>query len=107
MYEVVCVESLDMKVMSNKGFGNGKATLDNGYGLFQNMLEYKLHDRGKYFVKIDKWYPSTQICSNCGKQKKMRLNDRMYICECGAKIDRDINAAINIKNEGLRILKIA
>lgn len=107
LYEVVCVESLDMKAMSNKGFGNGKATLDNGYGLFQNMLEYKLHDRGKYFVKIDKWYPSTQICSNCGKQKKMRLNDRIYICECGTKIDRDINAAINIKNEGLRLLKIA
>ena len=42
--------------MSNKGFGNGKATLDNGYGIFLNMLEYKLSDRGKYLVKVDKWF---------------------------------------------------
>lgn len=55
--DVVCVETLDMKNMSNKGFGNGKATLDNGYGLFLTMLEYKLADRGKYFVKVDKWFP--------------------------------------------------
>lgn len=107
LYEVVCVESLDMKAMSNKGFGNGKATLDNGYGLFQNMLEYKLQDRGKYFVKIDKWYPSSQICSKCGNKKEMKLSERTYICECGAKIDRDLNAAINIKNEGLRMLEVA
>lgn len=107
LYEVVCVENLDMKAMSNKKFGNGKATLDNGYGLFQDMLEYKLQDRGKYFVKIDKWYPSSQICSKCGNKKQMKLSDRIYICECGNKIDRDINAAINIKNEGLRQLEIA
>lgn len=107
LYEVVCVESLDMKAMSNKGFGNGKATLDNGYGAFQNMLEYKLQDRGKYFVKVDKWYASSQICSNCGNKKQMKLSDRSYVCECGNNIDRDINAAINIKNEGLRMLEIA
>ena len=41
-----------MKAMSNKGFGNGKATSDNGYGMFLNMLEYKLADRGKYFFKV-------------------------------------------------------
>ena len=51
---VVCVESLNMRAMSKKGFGNGKATMDNGYGLFQNLLEYKLLDRGKWFVKVDK-----------------------------------------------------
>lgn len=107
LYEVVCVESLDMKAISNKGFKNGKATLDNGYGLFQIMLEYKLQDRGKYFVKVDKWYASSQICSKCGNKKQMKLNERTYICECGNKLDRDINAAINIKNEGLRLLKMA
>ena len=48
-----------MKAMSNKGFGNGKATMDNGYGMFLKMLEYKLADREKYFVKVDKWYPSS------------------------------------------------
>ena len=102
LYDVVCVESLDMKAISNKGFGNGKATLDNGYGMFLNMLEYKLADRGKYFVKIDKWYPSSQLCSCCGKQKKLTLTDRIYKCDdCGFAINRDLNAAINIKN-GLR-----
>ena len=63
------------------------------------MLEYKLEDRGKYFVKIDKWYPSSQICSNCGNKKQMKLNDRAYICECESKIDRNINVAINIKKK--------
>lgn len=107
LYEVICVENLDMKAISNKDFGNGKATLDNGYGIFQNMLEYKLQDRGKYFVKIDKWYPSSQICSKCKNKKQIKLSERVYSCDCGNRIDRDVNAAINIKNEGLRQLQIA
>ena len=106
-YDVVCVESLNMKSMSNKGFGNGKATFDNGYGMFLSMLEYKLADRGKYFVKVDKWFPSSQICHCCGrvhpKMKDLRI--RTMNCDCGLTISRDQNAAINIKNEGLRILK--
>ena len=104
-YNVVCVESLDMRAMANRGFGNGKATLDNGYGMFLNMLDYKLADKGGYLIKVDKWYPSSQICSHCGAQKSMPLENRIYKCpECGNTIDRDLNAAINIKNEGLRIL---
>ena len=106
-YDVVCVESLNMKSMSNKGFGNGKATFDNGYGMFLSMLEYKLADRGKHFVKVDKWFPSSQICHCCGrvhpKMKDLRI--RTMNCDCGLTISRDQNAAINIKNEGLRILK--
>ena len=105
-YDVVCVESLNMKSMANKGFGNGKATLDNGYGLFLNMLEYKLSDRGKHFIKVDKWYPSSQLCSCCGIKRKLTLADRIYKCNCGLTIDRDYNAAINIKNEGLRLLEV-
>ena len=104
-YDIVCVEDLDMKAIGNKGFGNGKATFDNGYGMFIKMLEYKLAERGKYLVKIDKWYPSSQICHCCGNVKKLSLKDRVYICDCGYKGDRDLNAAINILNEGLRILK--
>ena len=104
-YDVVSAEDLDMRAMSNKGFGNGKATMDNGYGMFLNMLDYKLRDRGKYFVRIDRWYPSSQICSHCGQVHKLSLNERIYRCECGLTIDRDLNAAINIRNEGLRILK--
>ena len=103
--DVVCVENLNMKALSNKNFGNGKATLDNGYGMFLSMLEYKLADRGKHFVKVSKWYPSSQICSCCGKQQKLALSERVYKCNCSLVIDREYNAAINIKNEGLRILR--
>lgn len=103
-YDVVCVESLNMKDLSNKGFKNGKATMDNGYGMFLNMLEYKLKDRGKHFVKVDKFYPSSQICSKCGTRHKLSLDERTYKCSCGNVIDRDLNAAINIKREGLRLL---
>ena len=105
-YDVVCVESLNMKSMANKGFGNGKATLDNGYGMFLSMLEYKLSDRNKYFVKIDKWFPSSQICHRCGSlHPEMKdLSIRKMICDCGLIMSRDQNAAINILNEGLRQL---
>lgn len=107
LYDVICIESLNMKNLSNKGFGNGKATLDNGYGMFTFMLEYKLNEKGKYLIRIDKWYPSSQICSNCGNKQKMPLEKRTYVCpECGASIDRDYNAAINIKNEGIRLLQL-
>ena len=104
-YDIVCVEDLDMKAIGNKGFGNGKATFDNSYGIFLNMLEYKLKERGKYFVKVDKWYPSSQICHCCGSVKKLDLKDRVYTCDCGYTGDRDHNAAINILTEGLRILQ--
>ncbi len=106
-YDVVCVESLDMKALSNKGFGNGKATLDNGYGSFLTMLEYKLFDRGKYFIKVDKFFPSSQMCHRCGTiHPEMKdLSNRIFSCDCGLSINRDLNAAINIKKEGLRLLK--
>jgi len=105
-YDVVCVESLNIRSMSNKGFGNGKATLDNGYGMFLSMLEYKLSDRNKYLIKIDKWFPSSQICHCCGSlHPEMKdLAIRKMKCDCGLTISRDQNAAINILNEGLRLL---
>ena len=105
-YDVVCVESLNMKAMSNKGFGNGKATLDNGYGMFLSMLEYKLSDRNKYLIKVDKWFPSSQICHRCGKihPEMKNLQIRTMKCDCGLTIGRDQNAAINILRDGLRLL---
>lgn len=104
-YEIVCVEDIDMKSLSNKGFKNGKATMDNGFGMFRSMLKYKQEQKGHYFIKIDKFYPSSQLCSKCGtKHPEMKdLKNRTFICECGNVIDRDYNAAINIKNEGLRL----
>lgn len=104
-YDAVCIEDLDMKAISNKGFGNGKATMDNGYGMFQTMLAYKLAERGKHFSVINKWYPSSQLCHCCGYKQNMPLKIRVYQCPaCGVVCDRDLNAAINIKMEGLRLL---
>ena len=86
-----------MKTMANKGFGNGKATMDNGYGKFLNLMEYKLKEIGKYFIKVDKYFPSSQICSCCGKvHPEMKdLHIRTMNFECGLTIGRDQNAAIN------------
>ncbi|MCI7805998.1 MAG: transposase, partial [Spirochaetales bacterium] len=79
-----------------------------GYGMFLDMLEYKLANRGKYLVKVDKWYPSSQICHCCGKRhpemKDLRI--RTMRGECGYVMDRDRNAAMNIKKEGLRIMNL-
>lgn len=108
-YSCVCVEDLNMRAMSNKGFGNGKATLDNAYGMFLNMLEYKLKDRGGYLIKVEKFYPSSQLCHYCGYRSPSLkdLKIRKWDCpHCGHQgIDRDYNAAINIKVRGLEILE--
>ena len=95
-----------MRSMANHGFGNGKATLDNGYGMFLSMLEYKLSDRNKYLVKVDKWFPSSQRCHCCGKihPEMKSLQTRTIKCDCGLTMSRDQNAAINILHEGLRLL---
>ena len=107
-YSCVCVENLNMRAMSDHGFGNGKATLDNGYGMFLNMLEYKLKDRGGRLVKVDRFFPSSQLCNCCGFRNSIlkNLSVRRWDCpNCRTKdIDRDINAARNIKDEGLRLL---
>lgn len=106
-YAYVCVEDLNMRSMSNKGFWNGKSTLDNGYGMFLSMLDYKLAERGGKLVKVDKFFPSSQICHCCGcRNPEVRdLRIREWICpDCGAVHDRDTNAAINIKTEGMRLL---
>lgn len=107
-YDGVCIENLDMRAMANKGFSNGKATNDNGYGMFVTMLNYKLKERGKHLIKVDRWYPSSQICSCCGHRQPMPVTVRTYKCpECGNVMDRDLNAAINIRNEGIRLLTAA
>lgn len=103
LYDIVCIEDLDMKVMS-QSLNFGKSVLDDAWGTFTTLLKYKLEFEGKHLVKIDKWFPSSKICSKCGCIKELTLQDRVYKCECGLTIDRDLNAAINIKNEGLRLL---
>lgn len=109
-YGTILIENLDMKAIANKGFGNGKATLDNGWGMFITMLDYKMMERGKRLQKIDRWFPSSQTCSICGcvNENLKNLSIRKWTCpHCGAGHDRDVNAAINIKREGLRLLNEA
>lgn len=106
-YDAICIEDLNMKSLSNKGFGNGKATLDNAWGIFTVMLDYKLQEQGKQLVKIDNFYPSSQTCSVCGcvNREVKNLSIRKWECpSCGATHDRDTNAAVNIRNEGLKLL---
>ncbi|MDL2214406.1 transposase [Clostridia bacterium OttesenSCG-928-O13] len=105
-YDVVCVEDLDMKGMA-QALNFGKSVMDNGWGSFVTYLGYKLSDEGKCLVKIDKWYPSSKTCSCCGNIKdKLELDERTYVCEeCGLVLDRDLNAAINIRNVGVSSLQ--
>ena len=103
-YDAVCVEDLDMKTLS-QNLHLGKGIMDNGYGSFLSMLEYKLAYNGKRLIRIDRFYPSSKRCSCCGKVKvKLALSERIYRCSCGNSMDRDVNAAINIREEGRRIL---
>ena len=105
-YNAVVVEDLNMKGMS-QALNLGKSVGDNGWGMFLRMLEYKLMFLGKQFLKIDKWFPSSKTCSKCGNVKeKLKLSERSYKCECcGIEIDRDYNAALNIKDIGKLMLK--
>lgn len=104
-YDCVCVEDLNMKAMS-QALQFGKSISDNGWGMFVTFLKYKLEEQGKKLVKVDKFFTSSQICSCCGYKntETKNLSIRAWDCpKCGTHHDRDINAAINIRNEGMRI----
>jgi putative transposase len=103
--DVVCIEDLNMKGMS-QALNFGKSVADNAFGTFVTLLDYKLREQGKQLVKIDKWFPSSKMCSRCGTIKKvLLLSERTYHCDvCSATMDRDYNASINIRNEGKRVV---
>jgi len=102
-YDIICLETLYVKGMiKNKNLAKGIA--DVAWGEFMRQLEYKSSWRGKTVIKINKWFPSSQICAVCGSNTgKKPLHVRKFDCpECKAKnIDRDINASINIRNYGI------
>jgi putative transposase len=103
-YDLVGVEDLNMKAMS-QSLNFGKSVSDNAWSMFRTFLKYKLEEQGKYFVTIDKWFPSSKTCHICGyKKDDLRLSDREWTCpQCGTHHSRDINAAINIRNEAVRM----
>ena len=103
-YDLVGVEDLNMKAMS-QALNFGKSVSDNSWGMFRTLLKYKLEEQGKYFVTIDKWFASSKLCSKCGsKNDELVLSVREWTCtNCGKSHDRDVNAAVNIGNEAVRI----
>ena len=103
-YDVIGVEDIDMKSMS-RSMHFGKSVMDNGFGKFRNMLAYKLEERGGELVKVDRFFPSSKRCSCCGRiRKDLSLSERVYRCSCGNTMDRDVNAAINIREEAIKLL---
>lgn len=103
-YDVIVIEDLDMKAMS-QCLNFGKSVMDNGYGQFVGFLEYKLKEKGGKLLRIDRFFPSSKRCSKCGEvRKELKLSERIYRCQCGNEMDRDVNAAINIREEGRRML---
>ena len=104
LYDFVIIEDLSIKEIVYK-LDRGKNAYNTSFNSFVKRLLYKFDDN---VIKIDKWFPSSKKCSNCGKKKRhLKLSQRVYRCAfCNHVIDRDLNAAINIRNEGMRILGI-
>ncbi|USG66944.1 transposase [Brevibacillus ruminantium] len=106
LYDCVVIEDLNMKGMS-QALHFGKSVADHAWGMFTTFLGYKLEEQGKKLIKIDKWFPSSKTCSCCGQVKEsLSLSERKFHCDCGFVADRDWNASINIKREGLRLLAL-
>ena len=107
-FDVICIENLDVSAL--KETDNSKRNMhvsDVSWYEFKRQLAYKCEWYGKILSVVDRYFPSSQICSCCGHNDgKKALNVRSWVCpNCKAKLDRDVNASINILTEGLRILK--
>ena len=96
----ICIEDLNVSgMMKNRHLS--KVVQDQGFFEFRKQLEYKCNDNGIQLIVADRFYPSSKLCSCCGNIKKdLKLSDRIYRCECGNIIDRDFQAALNLKAYG-------
>ena len=107
-HDVIILENLNIEGMKKFNTGIAKTvTLDFSWGEFTRILDYKMIRQGKHLIKVDRFYPSSKVCSNCGyKYDKLQLSDREWTCpECNVHHKRDVNASKTLKIEGLRILK--
>ena len=96
----ICIEDLNVRGMvKNKHLS--KAVQNQGFFEFRKQLEYKCEAKGIQLITADRFYPSSKLCSCCGNIKKdLKLSDRIYKCECGNIIERDFQAALNLKAYG-------
>jgi putative transposase len=101
-YQTIVIEDLNVRGML-KNHCLALSISDLGLGEFRRQLEYKSKIHGNTLIVADRWFPSSKTCSGCGHVKEtLLLSDREYVCEnCGQVIDRDLNAAINLRNFGL------
>lgn len=105
IYDIICIEDLKVSEMKETDFKiRNKRVGDVSWYEFRRQLEYKCKWYGKELRVIDRYYPSSQICHVCGnKDGKKPTTIRVWKCKCGAVLDRDLNAAINILEEGLKL----
>ncbi|WRM43404.1 hypothetical protein [Staphylococcus phage LY01] len=106
-YKYITLEDLDVREMiadkNNLTKGIRKSIAESCFYEVKRQLEYKQHIFNSELVQVSRWFPSTQLCSNCGRRNKIGKS-KTYKCSCGHKIDRDVNAAINLMNEGKYLL---
>jgi putative transposase len=110
-FETLVLEDLNVAGMVQKSrqgttHALSRSILDAGFHELRRQLTYKAKDRGHQVITVDRFYPSSKLCSHCGETKaKFALSERLFECStCGTRLDRDINAARNIHREGLRLL---
>ena len=103
--QVICMEDLNVKGML-RNHKLAESIQEMNFGEFKRILEYKAKWYNRKIVYVDRFYPSSKTCNHCGHiNKQLKLSDRQWTCpQCGEVIERDYNAALNILDEGLRIL---
>jgi putative transposase len=106
-FDAFCFEDLNVAGMLHFNKGLTKTLIfDFSFSKFLINLEWKCLKENKHFIKVDRYFPSSKLCFECGEvKKKLDLLSRSYVCDCGYVEDRDINAAKNIKREGIRLLQ--
>jgi len=107
-HDIVGVETLSIQSMQQKSFRNlARSIADASWRQFLSFVQYKLEHMQKVFVEASRWFASTQQCCKCHRLMKMELSQREYACECGNRLGRDANAAINLRNMALKKYKAA
>jgi putative transposase len=106
-FDVIYLEDLNIKGMV-KNHKLAKSISDVSWGKFIEVLTYKANWNNKEVIHIDRFFPSSKTCNSCGWiNNSLTLKDRSWTCKCGKEVDRDLNAAQNILNEGLRLNNIS